>query len=55
MLNQVDHPNVLKMYECYEDEFNYYIVTEICSGGELMNYILKDKGINEEQASNIMK
>lgn len=48
MLNSIDHPNVLKLYECYSDEFNYYIVTEICSGGELMNYIIREKGINEE-------
>ena len=47
MLKSIDHPNVLKLFEVYRDEFNYYIVTEYCSGGDLINYILKEKGISE--------
>lgn len=47
MLKSIDHPNVLKYYECYVDEFNYYIVTEFCNGGELLTHIVKEKGIND--------
>ena len=50
MLKAIDHPNVVKYYEYYPDESNYYIVTELCSGGELIGHILKEKGIDEEKA-----
>jgi len=33
MLSKLDHPNILKIYEFYEDVNNFYIVTEYCSGG----------------------
>ena len=29
-LKDMDHPNILKMYEFFEDEKRYYIVTDIC-------------------------
>ncbi len=34
-INELDHPNILKMYEFFEDEKRYYLVTELCGGGEL--------------------
>jgi len=55
MLKSIDHPNVLKYYECYKDDFNYYIVTEFCTGGELLSFIVKERGINDWQAAFIMK
>jgi calcium-dependent protein kinase len=55
MLKSIDHPNVLKYFECYMDEFNYYIVTEFCPGGELLSYIVKERGINDWQAAYVMK
>ena len=55
MLKSIDHPNVLKYFECYQDEFNYYIVTEYCPGGELLSFIVKERGINDWQAAYCMK
>lgn len=34
-----DHPNILRLYEFYEDPKRYYIVTELCTGGELFDEI----------------
>lgn len=28
ILKKLDHPNIIKIYETYEDENNYYVVTE---------------------------
>ena len=47
LLRQMDHPNVLKYYEWYSDQFNYYIVTEFCPGGELLGYIIRNHGVDE--------
>ena len=43
------------MYEFYKDEKNYYIVMELCQGGELLDVILKNDKITEAQAANYMK
>ena len=40
VLKGLDHPNIVKMYEFFEDEKRYYIVTEICKGGELFDEII---------------
>ena len=34
-LSSLDHPNIIKLYEYFEDLKRYYIVTEICKGGDL--------------------
>ena len=35
LLNQLDHPNIVKYYESYNSEDFYYLVMELCTGGEL--------------------
>lgn len=39
ILKQMDHPNIIKVYEFYEDNSSYYLVTEYCCGGELLNVV----------------
>ncbi len=41
ILKQVDHPNIVKLYEVFEDEAKYYMVMELMAGGELFDVILK--------------
>jgi len=33
LMKMVDHPNIVKLFEFFEDEDNFYIITEHCSGG----------------------
>ena len=33
ILKVLDHPNVIKFYEYFEDETNVHLVTELCTGG----------------------
>ena len=51
----MDHPNILKLYEVFEDDARYYVVTEICSGGELFDEIIKRKRFTEKDAAEIMQ
>ena len=50
ILKQLSHPNIVRIYEFYESENNYYLINEFCNGGELYNYINKTK-LNEQQLS----
>merc|ERR1711981_497978 len=54
-LKDLDHPNILKMYEFFEDEKRYYIVTDICKGGELFDEIVARGKFSEQDASMLMK
>ena len=35
ILMHVDHPNIVKLYEVYEDENTYSLVMELMTGGEV--------------------
>jgi serine/threonine protein kinase len=35
ILTQVDHPNIVKLYEIFEDDEAYYLVMELMLGGEV--------------------
>lgn len=39
ILATLDHPNIVKIFEVYEDEHNYYIVMEYLGGGTLLRVI----------------
>ena len=41
VLKNLDHPNIMKIYEFYEDENNIYLITEFCGGGDIAG--LNDK------------
>lgn len=46
VLNRIDHPNVVKLVEIFEDEENIYMVLELMRGGSLQARIisLRDAG-----------
>jgi len=55
LLRSLDHPNILKIYEFYQDEQSYYLVTEYCSGGELYDRIIAMKNFTEFKAAELMR
>jgi calcium-dependent protein kinase len=55
IMKQLDHPNIVKLYEIYQDSRNIYLITEYLEGGELFDLILKSKHFNENIAAKIMK
>ena len=54
ILAMVDHPNVVKVFELYEDEYKFAVVSEYVSGGELFSYIVRHKHLTEVMAATIM-
>ena len=55
ILKNLDHPNILKLYEVFEDKNSLYLVTEYCDGGELFDAILAKGSFNERDAASVLK
>jgi calcium-dependent protein kinase len=55
ILKELDHPNIVRLYEMYQDETHYYLITEFCTGGELFDRIQKLKSFTEKMAADYLK
>ena len=55
ILKKLDHPNILKLYEVFEDQKRYYLVTELCKGGELFEEISQKLIYSENEAATIIQ
>ena len=53
ILTDLDHPNVIKMYEYFEDDKRVYLITELCKGGELFDMICSKDYMQEDEAAQI--
>lgn len=52
ILLELDHPNIVKYYETYDDVKFIYLVMELCPGGELFERITSKKSpITEKEAA----
>ena len=54
VLKTVDHPNIIKLFDCYYDSNYYYMVEEYCSGGDLYDYLRKQRHFSEKKAAHIL-
>lgn len=55
ILKSIHHRHIIKFYETYETNDILYIVTELCSGGELFDEIKRLGSYNELNASKILQ
>ena len=40
-MKRVDHPNIVKLFEVFEDDRYIYLVMELCEGGEVFDKMLE--------------
>lgn len=55
ILKKLIHPNIMQIFEFYEDKKNFYIITEICEGGELFDQIVQKGSFTEDEAAKVVK
>lgn len=51
----MDHPNIVKYYETYDDVKYMYLVMEYCSGGELFDKLSLFKNVCESEICKYIK
>ena len=51
VLAATDHPHITRIHELIEDDGNFYIVSELVTGGELYNKIIEKKKFSEKEAA----
>ena len=47
ILKNLDHPNIMKLYEYFTDDYNIYLVSEFCDQGDLLAKIEKVGTMNQ--------
>jgi len=47
---QLDHPNIIKLYDIYEDAEDFHTVLEFCEGASLAK-----RTLNEKQAAIVIR
>jgi len=55
IMKRMDHPNIIKLYETFEDHRNIYLIMELCVGGELFDRIIESGHFTEVQAAMVMQ
>ncbi|CAD8205965.1 unnamed protein product [Paramecium octaurelia] len=55
IMRELDHPNIMKLYEVYETQNSLYMGLELLQGGQLYDIIKKKVILNNKQIQSIMK
>ena len=51
ILQEVRHPNIIRLYEKREDETAIYLIMEYAEGGELFDYIVGKQRLDEKEGA----
>ncbi|RTG83308.1 phosphorylase kinase gamma subunit [Schistosoma bovis] len=51
----VDHPNIIRIHDVFEGDAYIFLVSEICQGGELFDYLTHNVIISEKRTRAIMR
>ena len=55
ILTKLSHPNIMQIFEVYNDKTNFYIIDEFWQVGELLDTISKKGNFTENEAWKIIK
>jgi calcium/calmodulin-dependent protein kinase I len=55
ILDSLNHPHIVKLYEVFEEGLEFYIVTELVQGGELFDRIVSKSHYTEKECRDLIK
>ena len=55
ILSQLDHPNVVKIFEIFDEKDCSYLVLELLAGGELFDRIVEKEHYSEKEAADTIR
>lgn len=55
ILKKLQHDNIMNLYETFESDKHFLLVTELCPGGDLLNYVRRRRKLTEEAAKFFFK
>lgn len=53
-MKSMDHPNIVKLFDVFEDSHSVRLVMNLFKGGELLDHIAEGSGLTEKAISNVM-
>lgn len=54
-LRQLNHPNIIRLYDVYSFDNKIYIVQEWMQGGEIFDFVVQKGTLTEDEASHIVR
>jgi len=55
IMKSMDHPNIIKLFETFEDRKHIYLAMELCTGGELFDRIIEVGQFTEKDAAIVVQ
>eukprot|EP01017_Pseudomicrothorax_dubius_P017025 TRINITY_DN1931_c0_g1_i2.p2 TRINITY_DN1931_c0_g1~~TRINITY_DN1931_c0_g1_i2.p2 ORF type:complete len:142 (+),score=52.04 TRINITY_DN1931_c0_g1_i2:92-517(+) len=55
ILSQIDHPNIVKLFEVYDERSKFYMLMELMEGGELFDRIVEKDHYSEKEAADTIR
>lgn len=55
IMKQLDHPNIVRLHETFEDDDSVYLVMDLCKGGELYERLIDEENFGDEDAASVMQ
>lgn len=54
IMRRLEHPNILRIIDVYETQNDAWIVTELCTGGDLLHHLMRRGGALSETAARVI-
>lgn len=54
-MRDIQHPNIVRLYDSFENSKYIFLVLELCRGGDLSSFIKRTKRLDESIAQSFLK
>ncbi|CAJ1377265.1 unnamed protein product [Effrenium voratum] len=55
IMKTLDHPNIIKLFETFEDDRHLFLVLEFCKGGDVLDRVVADGVMDELSSAMVMR